>query len=77
MVSINLSDSVATALYAQAQAEGLTVEAYLARVAVASPPVRAADMTEVEFDRLLDEVAVPGPESSSKYARADIYLDHA
>ncbi|MEX2114446.1 MAG: hypothetical protein WD845_14725 [Pirellulales bacterium] len=74
MVSIQLQDSVAAALAANAQAEGLSLQAYLERLAGA--PAAPVPPSGDELERLFDEASVAGPDPSCTYTRADIYLDH-
>jgi hypothetical protein len=76
MVSIQLQDSVAAALAAQAQAEGLSLEAYLEQLAAAGTPAVVARLTGEELMRLLDEASIAGPTPNCTYTRADIYFDH-
>lgn len=76
MVNLSLDDSIAAALRAKATAEGLTVEAYLAAIALAGTPKPASEMSEEEFDRFLDDEASSGPSPSGTFSRADIYSDH-
>ena len=76
MVNIQLQDSVAAALTARAQAEGLSLEAYLEQLAKAGSPAVVPKLSGEELSRLLDEASVAGPPSETSYSRADIYLDH-
>lgn len=76
MVSIQLQDSVAAALAAQARAEGLSLEGYLERLAAARVPATLPRLTGDELERLFDEASIAGPDPSCTYSRADIYLDH-
>lgn len=76
MVNIQLQDSVAAALAAQAKAEGLSLEAYLAQLATSGVNVAGPKISGEELVRLLDEASVAGPAAKSTYSRADIYLDH-
>lgn len=76
MVSFSLDDSVAAALRAKASAEGLTVEAYLAAIALAGAPKAASEMSEEELDRFLDAESTSGPSPSGTFSRAEIYSDH-
>ncbi len=76
MTSITLADSVVQALAAKAQAEGLTLEGFLAYVASASPPPEQPPLSADEFERLLDEAAVPGRDPNCTYSRGEIYRDH-
>jgi hypothetical protein len=76
MVSIQLEDSVAAALAAKARAEGLSLQAYLERLAGAQLPAAPPRLIGDELQRLFDEASVAGPDPSCTYTRADIYLDH-
>ncbi len=76
MVSIQLSDSVAAALAANARAEGLSLQAYLERLAGAQAPAAPPRLRGDEIVRLFDEASVAGPDPTCTYTRADIYLDH-
>ena len=76
MVNVQLDDTVAAALSAQAAAQGLTVQAYL-QTFLLSPAARPAPrLTVEELDRLLDEEALIGPSPSGSFSRAEIYCDH-
>ena len=76
MISIELQDSVAAALAAKARAEGLSLQAYLERLAGAHVPAAPPRLRGDEMERLFDEASVAGPDPSCTYSRADIYLDH-
>ena len=76
MVNIQLHESVAAALAAQAKAEGLSLEAYLEQLATSGAAAVPPKFTGEELVRLLDEASIAGPAAKSTYSRADIYLDH-
>ncbi|HMO85997.1 MAG TPA: hypothetical protein PKC18_13870 [Lacipirellulaceae bacterium] len=76
MTSITLADSVVQALAAKAQSEGMTIEGFLAHVATTPPAREQPPLSADEFERLLDEVAVPGQDPNCTYSRAEIYRDH-
>ncbi len=76
MISIQLPDSVAAALAAQARAEGLGLQAYLERLAGALVPAAPPPLRGDEIVRLFDEASIAGPDPSCTYSCADIYLDH-
>ena len=52
------------------------MEAYLAAIVLSDAPQSAAEMSEDEFDRFLDEEATSGPSPSGTFSRADLYSDH-
>lgn len=76
MVQITLQDSVAAALTAQAEVVGLTLDAYLTQLAASGPRRKEAKLTWEEFERLLDEATVAGPEPNCTFTREEIYRDH-
>lgn len=76
MGNIQLQDSVVAALTAQAQAEGMSLEAYLEHLTASTHAVEVPQLTGEELLRLLDEASVNGSAAESAYSRADIYLDH-
>lgn len=76
MVNVQLSETVAAALSAQAAAHGLTLEAYLESIARSSPSQRSERLSIEELDRLLDAEASTGPSPSGSFSRADLYSDH-
>jgi hypothetical protein len=76
MASIQIPDSVAAALSAQAQARGLSLDQYLGLLAESQPALREPRISSEELDRLLDSEATPGPAYEGTYSRADIYVDH-
>lgn len=76
MKSIQLNESVAAALSAQATALGLTVEAYLENVVLSVAPQPGPRLSLDELDRLLDEEASNGPSPVGSFSRAELYSDH-
>ncbi|MEX0611818.1 MAG: hypothetical protein WD738_19910 [Pirellulales bacterium] len=75
MVSIQLQDSVAAALTAQAEQQGLTLEEYLARLA--NGAARAStQMSADDVEREFEELSLDVPPLPADFSRADIYLDH-
>jgi hypothetical protein len=75
MVSIQLQDSVAAALAAQANQCGLSLEAYLTHLAAQRANTQPA-ATFDEWERELDELSDDAPPLPADFSRADIYLDH-
>jgi hypothetical protein len=75
MVRIQLPDSVVAALAAQANQQGLSLEAYLAHIAGknSSPPQHAQFD---EWERELEELSFEAPPLHADFSRSDIYLDH-
>lgn len=78
MVTIELQESVVSRLSALANAEGLSLEAYLGKLSesAALESGRLPPLTVEEFDRFLDQEASSNPTYQGTYSRADIYLDH-
>ena len=76
MIRIEVSQTTANVLQAQAAAQGLTVEAYLERVLVSTPERPAPRLSREELDRLLDEEATSGHSPSGSLSRAEIHSDH-
>jgi hypothetical protein len=76
MISVQLSETVAAALSAQAAAQGLTLEAYLENVLLSAPPRPAPRLSLDELDRLLDAEASTGPSPSGSFSRTELYSDH-
>ena len=76
MVSIQVTDEIASALAAQANALGVTVESYLASVARCRNGNQTRQVTPDEADALLDSVSVPGPAYLGTHPRSEIYSDH-
>jgi hypothetical protein len=75
MANIQLDDSLAHMLMAQASARGMTLEAYLQLVAERGSASEQASLSVAEVDRLIDEASVPGPVEGT-YSRAEIYREH-
>lgn len=75
MVNIQLNDTVAAALTAQAQSQGLSLEDYLAVLAQKSTG-KVSDLTVEEFDRMLDELSLPPTKYTGTFPRSEIYRDH-
>jgi len=76
MINVQLSETVAAALSAQAAAQGLTLEAYLENVLLSAPSRPTPRLSPEELDRLLDEQASAGPSPSGSFSRAELYSDH-
>ena len=76
MVSIQLQDSVAAALSAQAAALGLSLEQYLSQLADSGTALNGPRLTADEFLQQLDVLALDVPPLPADFSRADIYLDH-
>jgi hypothetical protein len=78
MATIELQESLVNRLVAQARAEGLSLEAYLEKLAEARSFENGTlpRRTEEELDRLLDAEASEDSTYQGTYSRADIYLDH-
>jgi hypothetical protein len=78
MATIELPESLFTRLAGQAQAEGLSLEAYLERLAESRSVAngKLPRLTGEELDRLLDAEASEDSTYQGTYSRADIYLDH-
>jgi hypothetical protein len=78
MASIELQEPTFARLAAQAEAEGLTLEAYLERL-IESRSItngKLPKLTGDELDRLLDAEASHDSSYQGTYPRADIYLGH-
>lgn len=76
MVNVQLNDAVAAALNARAAAQGLSLPAYLERLAQMKITRPAPPQSIEEFDRLLDEESTIGPSPPGTFSRSDIYSDH-
>ena len=76
MVNLQISDTAAAVLSAQAAACGLTVEAYLETLLLGRPAGDRHELSVAEIDRLLDEEATLGRSPSGTFSRTDIYGDH-
>lgn len=77
MTNVQLNDSVAAALTAQASLRGLSLEGYLSRLADGGVAVVSPGVTADELDKALDELSLDVPPLPADFSRADIYLDHA
>ena len=76
---IEVDRATVDALRARAQAQGVTLAAYLRSIAAAATPFDNGVETMEQFDRLLDELASRTPSMPSlppDFSRADIYSDH-
>lgn len=76
MINLQLSETVAAALNAQAAAQGLTLEAYLESIVLSGRSQLAPRLSLDELDRLLDDEASTGPSPSGTFSRAELYGDH-
>ena len=83
LVNISVYRRTANALEARAKAEGLSLVAYLQRLAngdVNGPPQTPDVRTAEAFDQLLDEFFSQNPRKlpalPPNFGRADIYSDH-
>jgi hypothetical protein len=76
MASIQIPDSVAAALSAQAQARGLTLDQYLGQLAKTEAAAQSPAISVAELDQLLDAASAAGPAYEGTYSRAEIYADH-
>jgi hypothetical protein len=76
MIIVQLNDTVAAALSAQAAALGLTVEAYLENVVLSTASRPVPRLSLDELDRLLDEEATSGPSPVGTFSRAELYSEH-
>jgi hypothetical protein len=78
MATIELQESVYANLAAKAQAEGLSLEAFLEKLA----ELRSLEngklprLTGEELDRLLDAETNTDSAYDGTYSRDDLYLDH-
>lgn len=77
MVNIQLQDSVVAELTAQANRQGLSLEAFLSQIAARDNANGAEPLTPSELVRQLDELSFDAPPLPADFSRADIYLDHA
>ena len=77
MTTIHLDDQVAAALASQAAAQGLSLEAYLAKLArrpsgiAPYAPLSGAALEKALAEEATADVAVPGT-----FTRAEIYREH-
>lgn len=78
MANIELQESLVARLAELAKSEGLSLEAYLAKLAEQRTPGNGtmARLTGEELDELLDAEASHDSTYAGSYPRADIYLDH-
>ena len=76
MVSIQLHESVAAALTAQASLQGVSLEEYLSKLANGGAAVLVPRLSAAEIERGLDELALDVTPLPADFSRADIYLDH-
>lgn len=80
VVSIQVEEQTVEALNAQAQAHGLSLEAYLRSIADNGYPSGQPPMIDMaEFDRWLDELSEGAehiPSLPLDFSRADVYADH-
>jgi hypothetical protein len=77
METIELSHDTAQRIRAMAEAEGVTVEAYLSAIAAGgSEPQNGMSLAEI--DQILDELAAGDnlPPLPADFSREDIYRDH-
>jgi hypothetical protein len=78
MVTIHLDDSVAAALALQAQEKGLSLQEYLATLAVNPRPLSSGPQVGGgELERLLMEEATGDVVLPGTFTRAEIYGEHA
>ncbi len=75
MSTIELRQSVYEGLVARAVAKGLSLEAFLERLALPECADRLG-LSGDELDRLLDAEASHNLSYQGTYSRADIYLEH-
>lgn len=77
MAVIEIQESTAAALRAQADARDLSLEAFLQRIAEASTPINpTAALPLADLERFIDELATESPVLASTSSRAEIYADH-
>jgi hypothetical protein len=84
IVSFPLGSGSVAKLLGQAKLQGLSLEAYLRRLAEqkaegnGETPATAQPLTDEEFERSLDELARGStlPPLPADFSRADIYSDH-
>jgi hypothetical protein len=79
MTTIEIDERTAEILKAKAEANGLSLEAYLRLLAETEAPRQHSDMTAAEIDAILDELAQGGEGASplpASFSREDIYFDH-
>jgi hypothetical protein len=74
---IELDDKVAAALQAQADALRLSLPEFLNRIAASAPQAKQGEnLTDEEFDRLIEEASDDTPSLPGNFSREDIYFDH-
>jgi len=78
MVQIQLEEKIVAALVDRARERGLSLEEYLAELAIREAPVGAQPrVSGDEAVRLIEAEAGPGnPSYQGSYSREDIYVDH-
>ena len=78
MAAFELPESTALQLTAEAQAEGLTLVAFLQKIAESrsSTSALSPQITVEELDQLLDAEASEDSSYDGTYPRADIYAEH-
>ena len=81
MTTLQIDDSIARALRAEAEARGLTLDAYLGEIARLHSAERLGGAGGVEeFEAAMDELfrgdARKLPAIKSTYSREEIYFDH-
>jgi len=77
MVQIQLEEKVAAALVDRARERGLSLEEYLAELAVRETASSLPRVSGDEAVRLIEAEAGPGnPSYQGSYSREDIYVDH-
>jgi len=78
MATIQVQESVLAQLTAQAERQGLSLEAYLERLAGLPVPGggKPSSLSGEELERLLDAESSSDSTYTGTYSRADIYRDH-
>ena len=78
--NLEVTHDIAQLIRDNAEAEGVTVDAYLRAVGEASPNSEPADqMSLAEVETVLDELAAGGenlPPLPENFSREDMYFDH-
>jgi hypothetical protein len=77
MVTVQLHDSVAALLTSYASQEGLTLEAYLARLALRGGAANGSELSDEEMEQQLRDLSLEVSPLPADFSRSDIYLDHA
>ncbi len=75
MVTIQIDESTAKALEAQAQNAGMTVAEYVRTLVPNGEPPNRPSWDEIE--RQIVALSTDGPSLPADFSRADIYRDHA